>query len=56
MIEEKDNEISRLIDDNENLRYKLQSKSFVSVKQSPITYSYWIHESASAMHLFNICI
>lgn len=28
MIEEKDNEISRLIDDNENLRYKLQSKSF----------------------------
>ncbi|CAN4078608.1 unnamed protein product [Withania somnifera] len=29
MIEEKDDEISRLLDDNENLRYKLQSKSFV---------------------------
>ncbi|XP_009792764.1 protein GRIP [Nicotiana tabacum] len=28
MIEEKDNEISRLLDDNENLRHKLQSKSF----------------------------
>ncbi|XP_055803200.1 protein GRIP [Solanum dulcamara] len=28
MIEEKDNEISRLLDDNENLHHKLQSKSF----------------------------
>ncbi|KAL3377801.1 hypothetical protein AABB24_003947 [Solanum stoloniferum] len=28
MIEEKDNEISRLLDDNENLRHKLQSELF----------------------------